>query len=432
MKHLFSQTIVTLTVGVMSHLAQANTLTLNEVIEHTIKSNPEVEAARYEARAIRREVSGARAGYYPRLDATLGVGRERTESPATGGEEVDLTRNEAALQLRQTLFDGGATSSEVKRQKSRYKSALYEAQAVRENAALRASEVYIDLLRNQKLLELVTESLEEHQNIYDQTALRLRSGVGSQADLDQIGARLALAQNNVLSGQNNVADSIANFEKVVGYELDDKVLQKPQAISSDVFPADLSSAINLALENHPTFLSAKADVKAAQSQYEASKSNFYPNVQLEGDKTWNEDIDGIEGDNDDAVIAVRMRYNLFNGGADKARKKQTAQLITQSKEIRNNTYRQVVESLSLSWNAKETTAKQLELLDRYIVSVSSTKSAYRKQFNIGRRTLLDLLNTENELVDARRNYINAEHDALYSNFRVLNGLGLLTKEVLPQ
>ncbi len=418
---------ITVTIIAIAPFTFAEPLTVDAVIQHTLDSNPDLQAARLEMQAIQKEIGQAKAGFLPKLDVTVGVGRERTDSPATGNTSVSLTRHEASLGLRQTVFDGGATSFEVDRQQSRYNSARYEAMAVGENVALRAIEVYVDLMRNQALLELVSESLKEHQNIYDQTELRVKSGVGSQADLDQIGARLALAQSNLLAAQNNVDDAAANFERVVGYKTVGFHLVEPKFRVDRALPGNLDEAIDLALQQHPTLLSAMADVEAAEAQYNASKSRFYPTVQIEGDRTWNQDIDGVEGDNEDAVIALRMRYNLFNGGADQSRKSQTAKLINQAKEIRNNTHRQVVESLRLSWNARETTSKQLDLLDRYIRSVESTKSAYGKQFNIGRRTLLDLLNTENELVDARRNYINAKFDWIYSQYRVLNGMGMLTQ-----
>ena len=430
---LYSKSAVSIFVlGVVCQFSHASTFTLREAVEHTLNTNPQVKTALTEVLAREKEIKTAKAGYLPKLDAALGVGREWTESPATGNEKVKLTRDEASLQLRQMVFDGWATSSEVERQKARYDSAFHEAQSVSENQALRTTEVYIELLRSQALLHLVTDSLKEHQNIYDQTELRLKAGVGSQADLDQIGARLALAKSNVLSGQNNVDDAKANFERVVGYNIDSYTLVEPAMSKNTELPTDIDTAIDVATGNHPTLLSAMADVDAANAQYEASKSNFYPTVQIEGDRTWNEDIDGVEGENEDAVIALRVRYNIFNGGADKARKQQTASLIQQAKEIRVNTHREVVESIRLSWNAQQTTFSQLNLLNHYIASVDSTKQAYRKQFNIGRRTLLDLLNTENELVDANRNYINTKYDWLYSQYRVLNGMGSLTKVLAAQ
>ncbi len=401
----------------------ASALTLTEVVEHTLKTNPDLLAARERVLARESEIRGAKAGYLPTLDAELGIGREWTESPATGNDDVELTRKEAALRLRQMIYDGSATSSEVDRQKARYNSALFDAVATEETTSLQVAEAYINVMRESELLQLLKKSLDEHQNIYDQMSLRSNAGVGSRSDLDQISARLSLAKSNYVAGQNNLQDAISNFYGVVGYLPEISTMAKPEGV--DVSNS-IEQALKSAYENHPQLKSADADIEAAKAQYRASKSSYHPTLALEGDRTWNEDIDGIEGDNQDWVIALRLRYNLYNGGADKARKKQTASLLDESKEVRSTTKRQVEESMRLSWNAYQFTQQQLGFLTTYVDSVVATREAYRKQFNIGKRSLLDLLNTENELLDANRNYLNASYDQLLSQYRVAQAEGNLT------
>lgn len=404
----------------------ASALTLQEVIEHTLKTNPEVQAARQQVLAREKEVRLAKGGYLPTLDAELGIGREWTESPATGGEDVELTRKEAALRLRQMIYDGSETSSEVDRQKARYNSALFDTLDTEETVALQATQAYIEVLRQSELLQLLKSTLDEHQNIYDQMALRSDAGVGSRSDLDQISARLSLANSNYIAGQNNLQDAVSNFYGIVGYIPEASTLVKPEGLAA---PASIEDAVAKAFNNNPQLKSADADIEAAKAQYRASKGQYYPTLSLEGDRTWNEDIDGIEGDNEDWVIALRLRYNLYNGGSDSARKKQTAYLIEEAKEIRGNTKRQVEEGMRLSWHAYEYTQKQLNFLTSYSDSVVATREAYRKQFNIGKRSLLDLLNTENELLEAKTNYLNTSYDQLYSLYRIAQAEGELTNKL---
>ena len=404
----------------------ASALTLQEVIEHTLTTNPELLASRQQVLSRQKEVRAAKGGYLPSIDAELGIGREWTESPATGGDDVELTRREAALRLRQMIYDGSATSSEVDRQKARYNSALFDTLDTEETISLRATEAYIEVMRQSELLELLESSLDEHKNIYDQMSLRSDAGVGSRSDLDQISARLSLASSNFVAGENNLQDAISNFYGIVGYIPDVSTLAKPEGVA---VPNSIEDAIANAFNNNPQLKSADADIEAAKAQYRASKSQLYPTLALEGDRTWNEDIDGIEGKNEDWVIALRLRYNLYNGGSDSARKKQTAYLIEEAKEIRNTTKRQVEEGMRLSWHAYEYTQKQLSFLTTYSESVVATREAYRKQFNIGKRSLLDLLNTENELLEAKSNYLNASYDQLYSLYRVAQAEGELTNKL---
>ena len=259
---------------VLFYTGSAAGFSLTDSVEHVLKTNPEILAARHEYASRKHEVEQAQAGYLPNVKFTAGVGEESREAPATGNEEVSLTRTELGIEARQLIFDGFATSSEVSRQKSRVESAEFGTFASAEDLALRTAEVYLAVLRQAELLDLANQSLREHQNIYDQMKLRSETGVGSKADLDQIAARLALANSNVIVAQSNLADSRSNFHRLTGFFPNLDSMSRPDI--SGVLPADLETAIEDALEAHPTLRSAGADVDAANAQYEASGSRFWP------------------------------------------------------------------------------------------------------------------------------------------------------------
>jgi adhesin transport system outer membrane protein len=419
-----SQLVIPL--GVLVFSLSANALTLQDAIKDMLANNPDVQTARQEMLSREHEIRGAKAGYLPTLNAEAGVGREWTRSPSTGNSAVTLTREEAALRLRQTVYDGFSTSSEVARQKARYKSSLYTAIDTQENAALRASQAYINVLRQGELLSLLKESLDEHQRIFDQMSLRTESGVGSQADVAQITVRLSLATSNFIAGKNNFLDALSQFQGLVGYIPDASQLEMPPAL---ILPSSLDESLNVAFDKHPTIKSAEADIEAAEAQYAASKSKAHPKLTIEGDRTWNEDIDGVTGRNEDWVIALRLKYNLYNGGRDSARRKQSAELVTKAKDVMRGARWETEEGMRLSWYAYEATQQQLGHLELHVKSVESTKKAYSQQFDIGRRTLLDLLDTESELISAKQTYVNTKYDQLYSQIRVLNSSGQLTESL---
>lgn len=405
------------------------TYTLDEIVAATLLSHPDMHAARNEELSREQEIRQAKAGYYPTVDVALGIGREEIRSPATGDREIDQTRHEASLQARQSLFEGFATRSEVRRQQARTDSAGHNKTATAEDLSLRAAEVYLNLLRQAELLDLARNTLYEHQDIHDQMVLRQRSGVGSKADLDQISARLALAQSNVIVAQNNLVDAKSNFKRVTGFFRAEESLVKPQMKGH--LPANVDTAIEMAYQLHPTLLSAGSDIDAANAQYEAAESPFWPRLSLEVDKRWDEDINAVVGEDEELIAALRLRYNLFNGGADKARRKQSAYLLEESKDVRNDTLRQVEESLRLSWSSYEGLREQMKYLLVHVRAAEDTRSSYLKQFNIGKRTLLDLLNTENEVVDAKRSLVTAQYDLLFSQYRILNGMGTLMTQFEP-
>jgi len=408
----------------------SNGFTLRSAVEKALASNPDIFIQVNERLSRDEEVERAKAGYLPTLDLNAGIGTERSQNSSTrarGSDSVTLTRREASLSARQMLFDGFATKNEVERQQARVSSTAYTVQGVAENTALDAVEAYLNLLRNDTLLKLADENLKAHKRSFDQIKIRSDAGVGRRADLEQISGRLALANSNLIAAQSNYDDGLTVYIRVIG-EAPLGVPVKPEKVQDNI-PTSRDEAIEQAIEKHPTLKSAVADVEATMAQHRASRNTFYPRFDLELSQSWNRDLDGQIGTNNDSQAMVRMRYNLFNGGGDAARKRQTAHLIDEAKEVRNRTYRQVVETMRLSWNAFSATEQQLIYLDQHVKATVRTRDAYQKQFNIGQRTLLDLLNAENELFQAKQSYISADFDNLFARYRILNAEGGLLKNL---
>jgi adhesin transport system outer membrane protein len=406
--------------------APASAVTLQDAVKQTLASNPDVQAEAIERLARDEERKQARAGYFPTVDLSAGYGHEWSNNPTTRQvrppKTEEYTRGEAAINLRQMLFDGFATSSEVERQTARVNSQAYRISGEAQNVAQRAVEVYLELLRRERLLALARENLAAHEKTYDQIKLRSESGVGRKADLSQIEGRLALARTNVVAEESNLLDAKTNYLRVVG-ELPKDSLETPSV--SAQMPASMDEAVEQALANHPTLKSANSDVEATRAQHRAAKHRFYPRFDFEVSRTWDNELDGVDGSNEEFQAMVRMRWNIFNGGKDAARRKQTAHLINEASEVRNGTQRQVVESIRLSWNAYEATKTQLVYRAKHVESSRETRDAYAKQFNIGQRTLLDLLDSENELFEASRAHVDADTDNLFSQYRILTGTGNL-------
>lgn len=352
----------------------ASAVTLEQAIADTLQNNPNILSQAHETESRKEELRQAKAGYYPSLDLTAGIGYEDSKNINTGQEWRDYTRKEAALLLRQMLFDGRATTSEVERQEARIASADWRLKALGEYTSLRVAEVYLELMTRQELLRLSQENLKTHERTYDQVKLRSESGVGRMADLAQVEGRVARARANVISDENNLADALANYRRVVGSVPADG-LNEPSGIDANL-PATMETALQQAQDNHPTLRSAEADVDAGFAQYEATKHRFVPRLDLELGRTWGEDLDGVEGRNEDMTAMLRLRWNLFNGWRDDARKRQTAHLINEAKSIRDNTRREVDESLTLSWNAYKALDSQIPYLKQHVDASQETRDAY--------------------------------------------------------
>ncbi|HET8807994.1 MAG TPA: TolC family outer membrane protein [Methylophaga sp.] len=405
----------------------ASAETLREAVDITLKTNPDILAAVHERRAVSEEIEQARAGYFPTLDLGLGTGYERTSNPATrnnpnNGDSVGYNRNEASLNARQMLFDGMQTQNEVSRQKARTNSRAFTVSSVAENTALEAVDAYLNVLQQQKIVELAQDNLEAHLRTHDQIMLRAERGVGRRADVDQSLGRLALAETNLMAEQSNLRDTQTNYLRVVGVM--PTSLSEPESPAS-LIPATVEEAIAQAVSNHPTLKSAKADVASAHYQHDTALAPFFPRIDFEVGVRQDNNIDAVRGSDRDFQAMLRLRYNLYNGGRDLARREETAALINQAAEIRNNTYRQVEESTRLSWNALQTVRNQMAYFETYAAAAEKTRDAYQQQFSLGQRTLLDLLDSENELFRSRISLTEAQYDEKYAMYRILNSMGLL-------
>ncbi|MBO1518546.1 TolC family outer membrane protein [Oceanisphaera pacifica] len=399
--------------------------TLEEAVTQSLMTHPKVKEAFHLYQARQYEQDEATAGYLPTLDANAGIGYEYTDSPGLRGathNTEELTRKELGLSLRQLLFDGFKTSSNVGRTQAEADAQRYTLLSNAENIALRVAEVYLDVLRQDEIVELSRRNLETHEQIYSDIQRRTDSGVGSSADFTQIQGRVARAYSNMTAAENNLRDAQSQFIALVNETPND--LRQPKADANFV-PATLDDALSIAQKQHPTLTSASFDVDAARYQHKDAKAEFYPKVHLELGSNWDDDIDGAEGHNNDYRAMVRMRYNLFNGGADVARSRSTSALEMQAKDIQMNAHRQVDEGMRLAWAAYESLGRQKDFLRQHVEASFNTVDAYKKQFSLGSRTLLDVLNTENELFEARRSYINAEYDQLAAEYRIMNASGQL-------
>ena len=397
--------------------------TLQEAVQRTIESNPDVRAVAHNRLARDQEVKQARSGFFPTADLEAGAGKDYVEKPF----DDDLEPWQVRLGLRQNLFTGFATMNEVDRQKARVQSGAWEVRSTTDNTALNTSEVYLEVLKNEAIITLARENLTLHERIADQIRLRSESGVDRRADNDQIQSRLNLARSNVVVTEQNLLDAQTNYLAVVSHM--PAQLSRPE-IDEHLLPASLEEAEEQALAAHPQLRSANADIEARRKQDEVAKSPFMPTVDFELDQLYEEDTNyssyyDEDKEREDLRLFLRLRYNLFNGWKDVARKQETFELVNEAQEIRNHTHRQVIESIRLSWRAHEAAKKKVEYLRQRQQFAAATASAYTKQWNIGERTLLDVLDAEAERIDAARQLTTAEYEGLYAHFRVLNGTGRL-------
>lgn len=420
---------------VASVSAQAETL--NEAIDAAISSHPDVKIANRNESAIKQEWVQAKAGYLPTVDLTLGTGSERSYNSTTrarntaAGEERhrSLFRNEARLSVNQMLFDGFETNSNVCQQRARLVSASHNVDEVTQTTALRAIQAYLDVVRNQELTALAKDNLAKHDKYLRQIKSRTDGGRGSQADVRQATGRVALARANMYAAEGELRNAESTYLEVMGHRAENlKTSKAPLA----AMPASLDEALARASENNPAILSAQSDIVAADAAHKLTKAAFYPRLDLEGEAAQQRNLDGIPGPNNEYSAMARIRYNLYRGGADKARKSERMERLVEAQDTLERDRRLIEENMYQAWSDFDTAKSRLAPLGQHVTSSEQTRKAYQSQFDIGQRTLLDLLDTEIELFNARTAYINGKYAVDFAVYDVLTQAGDLVQTVTSE
>lgn len=423
MKRKILSAILTSRFGIVSHLTFAQT-TLTAAVDHTLKNSPDIAVDIKGRRSVDEALLGSYSGYMPKVDIGWGVGKEKARNSNTGYRWSDnLTRHESSLTLQQMLFDNFATANEVARNRARMESAAHKVSGTSEQIALKVVEAYLDTLRLRETVKLTYQNLQNHQKTYDQITLRAKSGIGRQSDVDQAEARLALAKSNLISTEANLRDAEITYRRFTGLIPDDLV--QPKGPSDQFMPNSLEDALKKAQENNPLLKQSKADIDAANAQYKAAKSAFGPRFDIQAGLNYMDNTGGLDGDNDSKYIMLRMNWNLFRGGADYARLGETKQLSYQAMEIMKRTMMQLEESTNFSWNTYVSVHERLPNLQQHAESSLATRNAYTKQFSLGQRTLIDLLDTENEYYTSTVEYINGQYMELFARYRLMADMGCL-------
>ena len=411
-------------VALIGFLPNAYATTLREVVQHTVCTNPEVLEWTKIKRASNETVKIAHSRYYPVVDFNFGVGREKSNNSNTGFSSRTLNRRELGLRLRQNIFEGFTTLYEVKRNQAKTDADAYQVQGEAEDQALFATQAYLNILRTKERLAVAQDNLQTHQRIYNMIKKRSSSGVGREADISQATGRLALAQSNVYAAQNELRNAQVDFYRVTGLTSDH--LAMPREPSDSLIPNTYQTAMYNALKNHPKMHVAVTDVEEARAQHNVAHATAFPVLDFVVEANNNHNLNGSEGRSNNYLAIFQLNYNLYRGGADVARQRETAYLTQQAAEIRNRTCRETKQNMHLSWNNLQASRSRLPTLYQHKVSSTKTARAYHDQFRLGKRTLLDLLDSENERFRSSEEYIDGKYDILVSKYRILQAMGQLT------
>ena len=419
--------LVTCLSGLAGNVAYATEplLTLKEMVEKTVTSNPEVQSRYHKFLESGYEQEVMRAGFLPKADVVANYRKqEELVKPADG---TATPRFNSELVLRQMIFDGFATNNEVKRLGHASRVRYYELQSAMQNTTLEFVRAYIDAMRYRELTKFAKDNYVVHKQLFDRIKERVTAGVARKVDLEQATGRLALAEANLLTEATNLHDVTARMQRLYG-EIPPETLEAPTFFNAGVEPSAVE-ALKIAYNQNPDLLSAIENIQSSQEEIKAREARYMPKLDLQARKNLGVSSDGRFSSSAADLLELTMNFNLFNGFSDHNSVNQAAQKLNNSKDLRDKACVDTRQIVVIAYNDIEQLKEQEKYRTEHKNAIENAREAYRKQFDIGQRTLLDLLDTENEYFQAKRTLTNTQYDIKTAYARTYAGQGQLLNKI---
>ncbi|MCB9957360.1 MAG: TolC family outer membrane protein [Rhodospirillaceae bacterium] len=405
----------------------AHAMTLQEAVQLTVSTNPEIGEARASRLAIDHELTQARGLYLPQIDLRAEVGPEYTDSPTVRSRndfdgDTAWPRWNLSVVLQQRIFDGFETDSEVERQAARVDAAAYRVLERSEFVGLDVVQAYLDVMRNMELVNLARDNVDVHRGTLGEVQRLVNAGEASVADSQQAEARLRNAEETLISFEADLEEGRINYQTIVG-QMPGQLTMPAPVITA--VPLDLETAVHSALSNNPLISIALADLDVSHAELREAEAVFYPSLTLEGTASHGFNIAGQQGDETRANLLLVARYNLYRGGIDSANRQEQIAHIGERQERLDRIRREVEELVRSSWNTMDSITRRIPVLEQEVVAGEQVRQSYREQFVLGARTLIDVLDSENELFNSRVALSSAQFAQIFSRYRVIAATGNL-------
>lgn len=405
-----------------------NALTLQEGVDEVLSTHPVVQERLHNYKATLEDLRITESQYLPSLDYTGNIAKEKTDNRGTNFNNLTLSTYQHSLQLTQNLFNGFGTVYEADYQKARILAAANHYIENANDVAYSFISQYMAVLKARDSLVIAKESVSFHEEVFEKVKKLFDSGSTTRSEFEKIDTSLSLAQSNYIVAQNNLEDALFNLEKILGRYVKAEELE---AVSfQGALPASEDEMKTFARVHNPSVLVSHYNIKAAESQRQATYKNYYPKIDAYARKSWADDVGGVLGRDEKSAIGIQISYNLYRGGADEAQIAKSLTQISREQETKRDVIRKLDEQGRLSWSAKTYVTQQLEFLLKYEKTSAKTLELYQQEYDLGRRTLLDLLVAQNDFVAARTQVIKAQNDLLFANYRILDAMGTMVENVL--
>lgn len=412
-------------------VAQEQAVSLQDAITVAVNSNPQIAQAQYNKEAIQFERKQAQGLYAPRVDIEGTAGIRRLDNATRRALNINddvLYPLEANARAEWTLIDFGRRGGELKRQAARVDGASMRVLERSEFVALQVARQYLNVLLQQRIVAAGQDNVSFHQSLVTDLTSGVQQGSISIADQQQAQERLQAALVRQSEAEQDLVEAQITLRTLTGLEISQ--VQAPPSLVEKL-PGSIDEAVGMARTDNPLVKEAAADVDAAHAMASSAKGDLFPRIGVGGTARIGDDIDGFRGRTSDLQAQVFLRWNIFDGGINKAKHQE---MVRRASEARYRLYqvtRQAEEDVRTAWTTFHTQGKVTEQLTTQNRVSDDLLLSYRSQFNVGRRSLLDVLDAQNSrynvqvrLETARFSEIFARYQTLAATNRFLTGLNI--------
>ena len=406
--------------------------TMENALLRAYRNNPQLNAQRASVRVIDENVPQALAGYRPKVAGVFAAGVGYTDQLADGSagkkiEQGDQTPHSATLTVTQTVYNGNQTANKTRAAESQVFGAREGLRLMEQSVLLAAATIYMDYLRDAAILEVQKSNTHVLELTLKQTRDRYSAGLVTPTDVAQSEAQLAAAQSQELAAVSTLTTTRANFRRIVGIE---PANLQPASPVDRYLPPTVGGAIELALRQNPNVTAAMYGVDVSFLTVKINEGALYPSVSLQASvsKVWDPNITTINQFT--AAATAQLNVPIYQGGAEYSLIRQSKESLQQQRLTLEQVRDQARADLVTAWGQLLAGKAQVIAAQSQVEASELAYLGTSKEAQVGQRTVIDILNAQQTLVNARVALVTAQHDRVVASYAVLSAIGRLSPQVL--
>lgn len=415
----------------------AHAQSLNDTLASAYRSNPILNAARANARAVDESVPSAKAGtgstaggFRPRVSASADAGATSLDSrtPPGSHRHSELFPAGVGISINQTLYNGGRTTNAVSAAESQVLGARETLRNAEQTTMLDAVTAYMNVFRDTALFGVRENNVTVLNEQVRQTQDRFKVGEVTRTDVAISESRLAGARSDLALSQSTLRGSIARFKQVAGIE--PKKLSPVQPVAAARLPKSQADAVSRALRDHPSIAAALHGVDVQLLNVKVIEGELLPTVSVTGSLSRRYDTNTNQDRRNSASVIGSLAVPIYDGGSAYARTRQAKETLGERRLLVDSARDQVIAGVISSWALLEATKFQIEGAAAQIAASEIALNGIREEARVGQRTTLDVLNAQQELLNARVAQITAQRDRVVASYSLLSTTGQLSSRTL--